>query len=136
MFLLNPSIFSCFKTEQRTLHSTMFLLNQAFRPNTALFDLPLHSTMFLLNQNPRTHKPISRQPLHSTMFLLNQVFASFPYLVFVIFTFHYVSIKSHLPPQHQNLFQPLHSTMFLLNPGITLKRRCINFRLYIPLCFY
>ena len=72
--------------------------------------------------------------LHSTMYLLKQakIINSTDNL---IFTFHYVSIKTRaghgVKPKKMNL----HSTMYLLKQS-TILISPPNFFIYIPLCIY
>ena len=53
----------------------------------------------------------------------------------IVFTFHYVSIKSNAEKILDLLDEHLHSTMFLLN-RIPIKEIKKGLNIYIPLCFY
>ena len=55
--------------------------------------------------------------LHSTMFLLNPIRGEIGTDI-IVFTFHYVSIKSKTLMVQLAAYINLHSTMFLLNPEL------------------
>ena len=70
--------------------------------------------MYLLNL-PLLSKPTAEvRYLHSTMYLLNPDSIA-PIIENIIFTFHYVSIKSSHSKAQWNHHLNLHSTMYLLN---------------------
>ena len=53
--------------------------------------------------------------LHSTMYLLNPAIVEDLKKADMLFTFHYVSIKSRVLSMMRKLLSNLHSTMYLLN---------------------
>ena len=74
----------------------------------------LHSTMYLLKPSLPVFLYLPQTNLHSTMYLLKHNNPTTIQCYSAKFTFHYVSIKTHLCSL-QFLFQKdLHSTMYLL----------------------
>ncbi len=94
----------------------------------------LHSTMYLLKhlQSDVSLKDILY--LHSTMYLLKPIdilCAS----ISILFTFHYVSIKTYGHSSYFQNYNNLHSTMYLLKLTSNIIFKIIN-PIYIPLCIY
>ena len=109
-------------------------INSVWSLPTGFSIFHLHSTMFLLIQEHTVQQLSQSWHLHSTMFLLILLILSF-YLLFIIFTFHNVSINSKSLAKPLCTASYLHSTMFLLIPWCNRQqgnRICI----YIPQCFY
>ena len=75
----------------------------------------LHSTMYLLNQEMRREFKVNDTNLHSTMYLLNHLCPGMDNHHYLVFTFHYVSIKSGTAIPKVLFYCHLHSTMYLLN---------------------
>ena len=135
MYLLNPWPHLRSEQWQRNLHSTMYLLNPGddhIKPLTFYY---LHSTMYLLNPSP-----CALCIIHISSFTFHYVsikshmsmHSSYDHS---LFTFHYVSIKSWAYLNALGGFSDLHSTMYLLNPSL-----CVfdspPLYIYIPLCIY
>ena len=92
----------------------MYLLKHFVQYNRPQIYPHLHSTMYLLKHNLSQTNNCSALYLHSTMYLLKLRLSCIPTACLTKFTFHYVSIKTHLCSL-QFLFQKdLHSTMYLL----------------------
>ena len=75
------------------LHSTMYLLKLLRQITFIILYMNLHSTMYLLKPALLSSVFMSVLYLHSTMYLLKRV-AACCYTGVVVFTFHYVSIKT------------------------------------------
>ena len=97
------------------LHSTMYLLNLRFHVLAAKVRSYLHSTMYLLNLDG-----IALTNATTILFTFHYVsikskISHLSKITFTKFTFHYVSIKStaSLPYSPDKVY--LHSTMYLLN---------------------
>ena len=121
-----------------------------------VFMIHLHSTMYLLKLVPVFASSALLRHLHSTMYLLKRVAAccytgvvvfTFHYVSIktlwlcafgisdISFTFHYVSIKTRYLVRCPLLFLHLHSTMYLLKRFIVFSSLIIT-QIYIPLCIY
>ena len=95
------------------LHSTMYLLKRYTIYWQFANDTNLHSTMYLLKQEELHAEHYMRYNLHSTMYLL-KLLASLKRNAILLFTFHYVSIKTKHGDSDYSLELYLHSTMYLL----------------------
>ena len=112
--------------------------------------------MYLLNRRIVSGARRAHRNLHSTMYLLNRGVRQ-PGRKPVLFTFHYVSIKSLSILDFITVLNYLHSTMYLLNQcccslllylavlftfnyvsikSYIARHRVRRVRIYIPLCIY
>ena len=134
----------------------MYLLNRKNEKPHQERMFYLHSTMYLLNPIAQEKLVMIYCYLHSTMYLLN-LLHPVECMMIPIFTFHYVSIKSHRRALNHHRHIDLHSTMYLLNQYgsegssyissylhstmYLLNQRCVRViysreYIYIPLCIY
>ena len=94
MYLLNLLAVASSELIAVYLHSTMYLLNLRNSDFFLQHLHDLHSTMYLLNRIELIRERRQLLYLHSTMYLLNlEWFGALT--PSIIFTFHYVSIKSN-----------------------------------------
>ena len=94
MFLLNRHVNYNILVQLLYLHPIMFLLNRTTHTASIYSRMHLHPIMFLLNHKTECVSRLSDADLHPIMFLLNlqQATAFFEHLI--VFTSHYVPIKS------------------------------------------
>ena len=118
------------------LHSTMYLLNRATQSRATEWWKYLHSTMYLLNPMEQITTGITDLNLHSTMYLLNLYWDSMTCKPSVVFTFHYVSIKSTHASDTMWSSSTFTFHYVSIKSCVSHRHRRITCLIYIPLCIY
>ena len=118
MYLLKPYFFRLLLMSLSYLHSTMYLLKPKIQPYLCTILLYLHSTMYLLKL---IGPPAPAMALIFTFHYVSIKTESVKFLAFTsdIFTFHYVSIKTTVSDTTIVFFFNLHSTMYLLKLSLS-----------------
>ena len=117
------------------LHSTMYLLNHICTPYNVRYYLDLHSTMYLLNRTCKF------SPNASNVFTFHYVsIKSHPVRqelnILRKFTFHYVSIKSDTGTDIETVTQKFTFHYVSIKSILGESRgKCVKI-IYIPLCIY
>ena len=109
----------------------MYLLIHTAEDTAVAIGLNLHSIMYLLIPDAICLQSQSILHLHSIMYLLILKLCIKAFNDSVTFTFHNVSINSHIAPEEIHTLHHLHSIMYLLIP---VCKRCKNsfYDIYIP----